>query len=107
MSILPPQFAELVNLTKEPFIQTITDVLSSKALFMNNKLLLIGDAVAGFRPHPTAATSQAALHAILLDQAMRGEISWMEMERKMLNHAKTMSEIGIRMGEKSQFSGGR
>ena len=101
--ILPPYFAELVKKTKTPFIQSITDVLSPKALFFDNKLLLLGDALAGFRPHTAASTSQAAFHALHLAEVMREEKSWAEYERDVLRFAKSVSAQGIAMGNQSQF----
>ena len=74
MEVLPPQFAEIVCATKQPFIQAITDVISPRNSFFDGKLLLIGDAVAGFRPHTAASTSQAAFDAQKLNELMRGEI---------------------------------
>lgn len=101
---LPPQFAELVDSTKQPFVQAITDVLSPKSSFMGGKVMLIGDAVAGFRPHTAGGTSQAAYHAILLDRVLRGEIDWVDMEKLMLDHARYMSRVGITIGNRSQFN---
>ncbi len=72
--VLPPQFAEIVCGTKQPFIQAITDVISPRNSFFDGKLLLIGDAVAGFRPHTAASTSQAAFDAQKLYELMNGEI---------------------------------
>lgn len=48
---MSPQFAEIIAKTKYPFVQVITDVISLKNSFMGGKVLLIGDALAGFRPH--------------------------------------------------------
>jgi 2-polyprenyl-6-methoxyphenol hydroxylase-like FAD-dependent oxidoreductase len=101
--ILPAAFSELVNTTRHPFIQSITDVLSPKASFLNGKVLMVGDAVAGFRPHAAASTSQAAYDALLLDQKIRGEISQDEMLEEILDYAKRISASGIWMGNRSQF----
>ena len=73
-NVLPPQFADIVCDTKQPFIQAITDVFSPRNSFFNGKLLLIGDAVAGFRPHTAASTSQAAFDAQKLYELMNGDI---------------------------------
>lgn len=54
---LAPQFAELICKTKYPFAQAITDVISPRNSFMNGKVILTGDALAGFRPHTVASTS--------------------------------------------------
>ena len=101
--VLAPQFATLVQETKHPFIQAVTDVVSSQSSFMSGKVLLVGDAVAGFRPHTAASTSQAALHAILLERFLLGAISCDQMQAVILDHARQVAESGIRMGNRSQF----
>ena len=55
---LCPQFADLVCDTKKPFVQAIMDVISPDNEFLNGKVVLIGDALAGFRAHTAASTSQ-------------------------------------------------
>lgn len=65
-AILPPQLAEVFQKIENPFAQVITDCLTSQSIFMDGKVLLVGDAVAGIRPHATCGAIQAALHALLL-----------------------------------------
>lgn len=102
-NVLPTPFSELVCATKLPFVQAITDVLSPQASFFDGKLLLVGDAVAGFRPHTAASTSQAAYHALLLEQNMKGEISCEEMIDDMMDYERHLSAAGQSMGNRSQF----
>ena len=101
--ILPPQFAEIVCNTNAPFVQAITDVISSQNSFFSGKVLLIGDAVAGFRPHTAASTSQAAFDALRLEEMMRGEMCREEWERETMEYARYMQRKGVEMGERSQF----
>lgn len=101
--VLPPQFAEIVEKTEHPFIQAITDVTSRQISFFDGKVLLVGDAVCGFRPHVAASTSQAALHAQLLDRVFQGEMTVEEWEKQVLQHADRVSRQGILLGERSQF----
>lgn len=68
--ILPPQFAKLVEKTEVPFIQAITDVVAPAANLDSNRVLLIGDALAGLRPHTAMSTSQAAFDAMKLAEAI-------------------------------------
>jgi 2-polyprenyl-6-methoxyphenol hydroxylase-like FAD-dependent oxidoreductase len=63
---LPPQMAEMAQKAKEPFVQAITDVIAPKNLYMGDKVVLLGDALAGFRPHTVASTSQAAFNVMSL-----------------------------------------
>lgn len=100
---LPPQFAEIVCDTKQPFVQAITDVISPRNSFFDGKLLLIGDAVAGFRPHTAASTSQAAFDAQKLHELMNGEIGLGQWEEETMKFAKYMQGRGVEMGQQSQF----
>jgi len=100
---LPPQFAELVSKTTNPFIQAITDVLSPRSSYLNGKVLLLGDAVAGFRPHTAASTNQAAYDALLLASMMEGSMTREEWERETMRYARQVQEHGVRMGDRSQF----
>ena len=101
--VLPPQFAELFLKTATPFVQSITDSLSPKALFFDNHLLLLGDALAGFRTHKAASTRQAASHALSLAKVIEGEMHWADYEGEVLRFAKSVSAHGIAVGDQSQF----
>ncbi|KAK0363407.1 hypothetical protein LTR91_019462 [Friedmanniomyces endolithicus] len=101
--ILPPQFAEAVRKTEQPFVQAITDVISSQSSFMDGKVLLVGDALAGFRPHTAASTGQAAFDALTLGQWMTGEITKEKYDEKVLEFAKRLQHHGVVLGERSQF----
>ncbi len=100
---LPPQFAEIVCREEKPFVQAITDVISPRNSFFDGKVLLIGDAVAGFRPHTAASTSQAAFDALKLEELMRGEIDRDRWERETTEYATSMQRRGVQLGERSQF----
>ncbi|KAF2997935.1 hypothetical protein E8E13_005397 [Curvularia kusanoi] len=101
--VLPPQFAELVEKTEVPFIQAITDVISPAAVLpSDHRVLLIGDALAGFRPHTAASTNQAALDAMELaeaiDKILQGadrDETLKAWEDSVLDYAKTMQQHGI------------
>jgi len=102
--VLPPQFAELIELTEKPFIQAIADVLSPHCVFYDGRVVLCGDAVAEFRPHTAASTSQAAFHALKLDEYLRQtEVEWREFEDEVLEYARNGVEHGIKLGNWSQF----
>ena len=109
--VLPPQFAELVERTEVPFVQAITDVLSPRAVLpRDSRVVLVGDAIAGFRPHTAASTNQAALDAMELAQAVEKilggadrEVVMKEWEERVLEYARTMQKHGVDMGNRSQF----
>ncbi|KAJ4355943.1 uncharacterized protein N0V89_003968 [Didymosphaeria variabile] len=109
--VLPPQFAELVEKTEVPFVQAITDVISPAAVLpTDNRVILVGDALAGFRPHTAASTNQAAMDAMTLTEAVgriiegadRDEVL-AEWETKVLEYARTVQKHGVEMGNRSQF----
>jgi 2-polyprenyl-6-methoxyphenol hydroxylase-like FAD-dependent oxidoreductase len=46
---LPPQIAEAVQKTAQPFVQIVTDNIAGENCFLGGKMLLVGDAAAGQR----------------------------------------------------------
>jgi 2-polyprenyl-6-methoxyphenol hydroxylase-like FAD-dependent oxidoreductase len=100
---LPPQYAEAVCKTEQPFIQAITDVISPQNSFFDGKVLLVGDALAGFRPHTAASTSQAAFDALRMGDWFGGEIDKTTYDTRVLEFAKRVQERGVMLGERSQF----
>ncbi|KAI9695971.1 MAG: hypothetical protein M1820_008312 [Bogoriella megaspora] len=100
---LPPQFAELVRKTKQPFVQAITDVISPKQMFWNGKVILLGDALAGFRPHTAASTSQAAFDAMMLAEYMEGKLDLEDFEAECMSFARNVQRQGVDLGNRSQF----
>ncbi|KAK4575062.1 hypothetical protein LTR86_000914 [Recurvomyces mirabilis] len=101
--VLPPQYAEAVRKTKQPFVQTVTDVISHQNSFMDGKVLLVGDALAGFRPHTAASTGQAAYDALVLGQWMKGEIGEKQYGEKIMEFATRVQKHGVMLGQRSQF----
>ena len=103
---LPPQCAEVVEKTSRPFVQCITDVLSPQSVFFDGKVFLVGDAVAGFRPHTGESTNHAAYSTLKLEEYMRGSIDLRQLERATMEYAERMYMIGVKLGEQSQFDSG-
>ncbi|EON61853.1 hypothetical protein W97_01071 [Coniosporium apollinis CBS 100218] len=100
---LPPQFVELVEETTKPLVQVITDVISPQNEFCGGKVVLIGDALAGFRPHIAASTSQAASDAMKLADMLEGKIGREQWREESMRFARVVQERGLQMGERSQF----
>ncbi|KAK5233435.1 hypothetical protein LTR47_005528 [Exophiala xenobiotica] len=106
--VLPPQFAEIVGKTRMPFVQAITDVQPPEkgtkvGRLLNGKAVLVGDALAGFRPHTAASTSQAAFDALMLERVFKGETDWAEFEEQVLDFAWSWQRRGVMLGNRSQF----
>ncbi|KAK6431568.1 hypothetical protein LTR95_012270 [Oleoguttula sp. CCFEE 5521] len=100
---MPPQFAEIVSKTKQPFAQAITDVISPTNSFLDGKVLLIGDALAGFRPHTVASTSQAAYDAMVLADFVAGKKTHEEFVRETMQYGRLLQRRGVKMGTRSQY----
>jgi 2-polyprenyl-6-methoxyphenol hydroxylase-like FAD-dependent oxidoreductase len=63
-TVLAPQFAELVRLTEQPFLQPIYDLEASRMAL--GRVALVGDAAFVARPHVGAGVSKAAQDAFAL-----------------------------------------
>jgi 2-polyprenyl-6-methoxyphenol hydroxylase-like FAD-dependent oxidoreductase len=67
--LLPPQFAEAVQRTPQPFLQPIYDLKSDT--IVRGRVALLGDAAFVARPHVGAGVLKAACDAISLADALR------------------------------------
>lgn len=99
---LPRQFAEIVGAARRPFVQAVTDVISPEHEFLGGRVVLIGDALAGFRPHTVASTSQAAFDAMIYADYISGKVGREEWKRETMGYARYVQGMGVRMGERSQ-----
>jgi 2-polyprenyl-6-methoxyphenol hydroxylase-like FAD-dependent oxidoreductase len=109
--ILPPQFLELVKKTQKPFVQAITDVEppaqeTKVGALLEGKVALLGDALAGFRPHTAASTSQAAFDALRLEEVFAGRLSWDDYHQEVMSFARVWQKRGVMQGNRSQFEEG-
>lgn len=94
-------FAELVSATTNPFVTKVSDVLGSQTSFFDGHVVLVGDALATYRPHAGKATDQAASHCLELAKVWRGDkslASW-DVEacvssKKMYLWSRLMGEFG-------------
>lgn len=104
--LLPPPYVELVEKTRMPFVQAITDLpapADGKCWVLRGKGVLVGDALSGFRPHPAASTSQAALHALLLPRVFETKLSRDDYEREVISFARSVQPHSVMLGDRSQF----
>lgn len=99
---LPPQMSEMVEKTRQPFVQCITDVIAPTNSYMNGKVILVGDALAGFRPHTVASTSQAAFDVLMLIEYLQTG-NHAEFVRRTMEYARLMQHRGVYIGNRSQF----
>lgn len=70
---------------------------------MNGKVLLIGGALAGFRPNTVASISQAAYDAMMLADLVAAKISHDEYAQETMQFARLLQDRGVKVGTRSQF----
>ena len=75
-----PLFNEIVSNTKELFLSVIQDYASSQAVFSNGKAPLNEDVLATFRAHLALRFKLLALHCILIEKLVTGEIAVKDWE---------------------------
>lgn len=92
-------FAELVSATTKPFVTKVSDVLCSKASFCDGHVVLVGDALATYRPHAGKATDQAARHCLELVKVWRGQMTLARWEQQAVIDAKRTYLWSRLMGE--------
>jgi 2-polyprenyl-6-methoxyphenol hydroxylase-like FAD-dependent oxidoreductase len=101
---LHPRFAELVQQTRDPFIQAIIDVNVPRMAF--GRTCLVGDAAFVIRPHPGAATAKAAADIMALAAALRAQPddlpkalrAW---ETRQIDYGRALAELAIDVGKRS------
>ena len=101
---LHPRFAELVQSTPNPFIQTIFDVIVPRMVF--GRICLIGDAAFVLRPHAAAATAKAAkdataLAAALIDQPTDTDPALQVWQAEQLKHGRDLVHHCVALGGRS------
>ena len=85
--VLAAPIKELVDKITSPFVTAISDCQAPRASFFANKLLLVGDALALFRPHIAQSTNQAATNCMLLEKTLIGEMDFSEWEKQVIHYA--------------------
>lgn len=82
--VLPEGLAEIVKASNSPFLSKIYDVASTKAVFLDGKLFLVGDAQTTLRPNTGMGTTHAAHDCNELEKVIQGKLSPAQWERSVL-----------------------
>jgi 2-polyprenyl-6-methoxyphenol hydroxylase-like FAD-dependent oxidoreductase len=98
-SVVNPYFVELMESIEQPFVSAIQDFQGQKAVFYDGKLLLVGDAFTLCRPHGGGSTSQAAVQAQTLFQALQGNMTLDEWEETCLDSAEKAARFSLAMAD--------
>ncbi|KAK4236504.1 zeaxanthin epoxidase, chloroplastic [Achaetomium macrosporum] len=85
-----PFAALLSSPGQQPFVTKVNDALTETAVFCDGKVVLVGDALAAFRPHFAVATEQAARHCLGLARVWDGEVTVQQWARDVTGYGKRM-----------------
>ncbi len=105
---LPAPFAEIIGLTREPFIEVIFDVEVPRMAF--GRACLLGDAAFRARPHAAAGTAKAAEDAYRLALALKAcgydvVKALQQWESTQLPLGRAVVERARQAGERLQHGG--
>ena len=89
---------ELVKKTINPAISVVHDYACPRATFFDGKVVLVGDALALFRPHAALSFNQAALDCLLFEKVMTGEIDIKTWETKVTVYGARSLAINEALG---------
>jgi 2-polyprenyl-6-methoxyphenol hydroxylase-like FAD-dependent oxidoreductase len=103
-SELHPYFAELVQSTPNPFIQSIFDVVVPRMAF--GRVCLVGDAAFVLRPHAAGATAKAAADATNLATALADpsrdlDTALQAWEERQLDYGCRLVDHTVALGRRS------
>ncbi|PVH96916.1 FAD/NAD(P)-binding domain-containing protein [Periconia macrospinosa] len=87
---LAAPFLEVLRAIRRPFIQVITDFCADQAVFEDGRILLVGDAVSLYRPHTAFSCTQAAFHALSLEQYINGQLSLERWNERVLRYGRLL-----------------
>ncbi|MFJ6564685.1 hypothetical protein ACIQMV_33485 [Streptomyces sp. NPDC091412] len=106
-STLPQPLRELVEHTREPFLQAILDGRVTR--MRNDRMLLTGDAAFVVRPHTAASAEKAAADAITLfhalQQAPSADAALQAWEQVRLAEGAAIYSQGVALGHRLGLSG--
>ena len=70
-----PDLIELVEKIKQPFVSIVSSISSKRAAFFDNRLFLIGDALAQKQPNTAQGVNYAAIDAMSLGDMIAGKMT--------------------------------
>lgn len=77
-------FAEMVQKTTQPFITAVNDASCPRAVTLDGKVMVVGEALNLMRPHMALSATQSAVQALELEGVLKGTITMEEWENKVV-----------------------
>lgn len=95
-----PDLVEIFDNTEQPFATIISSIASTRAAFFNNRLFLIGDALAQKQPNTAQGVNCAAKDAMELVSMIEGKIRPEEWEEGVVVRGSLESLRSVAFGAK-------
>ena len=100
---LHPMFAQLVEATSEPFLQTIVDLAVPATVV--GRTVLIGDAAYVVRPHTAGGAAKAARDALAIAEVLSGPLPDVDaalaaFERDQMAYGRDLLDYGVQLGRR-------
>ena len=85
--VLAAPVKDLIGKVKTPFVTAVADFQASQSSFLDGKVLLVGEALALFRPHVAQSTNQSAAGCMLLEKVMKGDVELLAWQYEVMKFA--------------------
>ena len=96
--VMTPCFLELVNKTTLPFVSTVRDRSSTRASFLDGKVLFVREALTLMRPHTGMSFNHSAVNCMTLKKVLQGEMTLQDWESEVLQWAEWSSLFATVVG---------
>lgn len=96
--VMTPCFLELVNKTTLPFVSTIRDRSSTRASFLDGKVLFVGEALTLMRPHTGMSFNHSAVNCVTLRKVLKAELTLQDWESEVLQWAEWNTLLATAVG---------
>ncbi|KAF7536538.1 hypothetical protein G7054_g4409 [Neopestalotiopsis clavispora] len=99
--VLCPQFQKVIDAVppEAVLIQAVSDLKAGQNIFLDGKVILLGEAHTVTRPHTFRATASAAFQAILLTPVLDGKSQIQDWSKTCLEYTDLLSKEAIHIGE--------
>lgn len=95
-----PFYGELVEKTTQLYVSAVRDFPNTRAVFLDGKVVLSGEALSQCRPHAGGGTNELAFQALELAKVLGGESTWEQWEELCLQSATNSRAFAIEMGKR-------
>lgn len=84
-------FAEMIKKTKQPFVTAINDASCPRAVALDGKVILVGEALNLMRPHMALSATQCAVQALELEGVLKGETTMEQWNERVVREFRDIS----------------